>query len=164
MKDKNLKHTHSADTPDMSDALRSELEKKDPLWDLLGKASTQEPSDFFARNVLREARSTTQVSEKRLPLSRIFAFLSPSSSPRKLAVSAIAACTCALIAFQMWPSSGTNDSLMVNTQTEVTPTDVIEVSDSQTALASFIMEETLIAAAEDPTIFSHDEVLAMIGF
>lgn len=34
----------------------SDLEPNDPLWKLLGNASPVEPSPFFARNVVREAR------------------------------------------------------------------------------------------------------------
>ena len=33
-------------------------EEKDPVWELLGKARKSEPSPFFARNVLREARKS----------------------------------------------------------------------------------------------------------
>ncbi len=34
----------------------SDPEPNDPLWKLLGNASSVEPSPFFARNVVREAR------------------------------------------------------------------------------------------------------------
>ncbi len=34
----------------------SDLERNDPLWKLLGNARSVEPSPFFARNVVREAR------------------------------------------------------------------------------------------------------------
>lgn len=34
----------------------SDLEPGDPLWKLLGRASKVEPSPFFARNAVREAR------------------------------------------------------------------------------------------------------------
>lgn len=42
-------------------------EKQDPLWQLMGKAKTHEPSPFFVRNVIREVRNE--------PVSSPFAWL-----------------------------------------------------------------------------------------
>lgn len=123
-------------------------EQDDPVWNLLGKASNVEPTAFFARNVVREAR----LQETSVPSwgARIVGFFSPT----KLAIGA-AACACALIATQMWPSPAS-----------VTQPPVADISDPtlSTALTELVIEESLDAAAEDPTIFTRDEVVAMIGF
>lgn len=124
----------------------------DPLWGLLGHASEQKPDAFFARNVLREVRLLKDKTPSRASrLATIF-------TPRRLVIGAIGAttCICALAAFQMRstspPSTGTD-----------LITDTIPAPEPASALSELVIEETLNAAAEDPTIFTHDEVVAMIG-
>ncbi|MGJ8676310.1 MAG: hypothetical protein ACSHX0_02205 [Akkermansiaceae bacterium] len=152
MKSQKPKNPNSADPTRWT----PEMEKEDPLWNLLNKASKREPSDFFARNVLRESR--------RLPAQETFAtriksFFSPVIGQKKFALSAVAACTCALIALQIWPNGQTAETTLVAHDIEQ-----IDNQSGSTDLSEFIISETLIAAAEDPTLFSHDEVLAMVGF
>ncbi|MBT8044503.1 MAG: hypothetical protein KJO79_06080 [Verrucomicrobiae bacterium] len=120
----------------------------DQLWDLLGEASERQPSAFFARNVVREARLLG--SQKPTWQDRITAFFSPA----KLTIGA-AACGCALAVYSMWP-----------TTTPVEPAPVAETTtpEPSSALAELVIEESLAAAAEDPTLFTRDEVVAMIGF
>jgi len=129
-----------------------EQEQNDPVWNMLGEASSREPSAFFARNIVREARlqETATVSWG----SRLAAFFTPT----KLALGA-AACACALVASQMWPTP----------EAVVTPGRIADDSSSEpavpsSALSELVIEESLDLAAEDPTIFTRDEVVAMIGF
>lgn len=51
----------------------SDLEPNDPVWKLLGHASKVEPSPFFARNVVREARHLAEAPSGWW--SRVFALL-----------------------------------------------------------------------------------------
>lgn len=77
-------------------------------------------------------------------------------TPRRLALGA-AACVCALLAYPMWPTPKTSGQDIVESPTQAT-------APPSSALSELVIEETLDAAAEDPTIFTHDEVVAMIGF
>jgi hypothetical protein len=125
------------------------LEQNDPVWNMLGEASSREPSAFFARNIVREARlqKTSTVSWG----SRLATFFTPT----KLALGT-AACACALAVTQMWPTP----------EAVVTPGTIADISSPEpsSALSELVIEESLDAAAEDPTIFTRDEVVAMIGF
>lgn len=120
--------------------------KDQQLWDLLGEASQREPSAFFARNVVREAR----LLGSRNPSwgTRVIGLFSPV----KLTVGA-AACTCALAAYLMWPSAA-----------PIEPPNVVDTPPTEptSPLTELVIEESLAAAAEDPTIFTRDEVVAMI--
>ena len=123
--------------------------KNDPLWNLLGQASHREADAFFARDIVR---CTRQVEDSASLGSRIVSFFTP---PR-LALSA-AALACAMVAYQMWPTlpgQPGQDQVTHNTP-EPEPS---------LALTELVIEESLAAVAEDPTIFTHDEVVAMVGF
>lgn len=143
----------SVNTPNTNqpkaDASMEDWKQEDPVWDLLGKASTREPSAFFARNVIREARllGTPATSW----VERMAGFFTPT----KLTIGA-AACACALAVYQMWPSA---DSVG-------TPNPIVQspVEAPASALSELVIVESLAAAAEDPSIFTRDEVVAMIGF
>ena len=78
-----------------------ERENNDPVWNLLGEASKQEPSAFFARNVVRDARLMENTASPSWG-ARLAAFFSPT----KLTIAA-AACVCALAVYQMWPAPST---------------------------------------------------------
>ena len=121
----------------------------DPVWDILNQASSPEPSPFFARNVVRSARQLKQESLA----SRVINLL----SSRKLALAA-AACACAMISYQMWPAPTTPEA---NPAIEITQT--VAPVETTTDLTEFILEQTLIAAADDPSIYTRDEVIAMLG-
>ena len=124
-------------------------EQHDPVWRLLGKASSHEPSAFFARNVIRETRLLENPTSK--ANSGIFAIFTPS----RLALGA-ATCALAMASYQMWP--GAEAPLApgpVASETQDIPAN---------ALTELVIEESLNAAAEDPTLFTRDEVVAMIGF
>lgn len=132
-----------------------EQEQNDAVWNLLGEASSPEPTAFFARNVAREVRLLQGSSSTWGSWSdRLAAFLTPT----KLTLGA-AACACALAAltaYQIWPTP----------EAVITPAPVADNSliESPSALSELVIEESLDAAAEDPTIFTRDEVVAMIGF
>ena len=128
-------------------------EQDDPVWSLLGKASSHEPGSLFARNVIRETRlsQNQDLNQDRKLGSRMLAIFSPA----RLALGA-AVCACAMAAYHMWPSPAQLSS----------PHPIVSESSSEssTALTELLIEESLEAAAEDPTIFTRDEVVAMIGF
>lgn len=126
---------------------KSDQEQDDPVWQLLGKASKQEPSAFFARNVIREARALTQPTLA----SRLQSLF---TSKRLVALS----CSCLLVilGIQLWPSHQA-------VQTSSSKGEGIYTEPSL-ALGELIIQESLNAAAEDPSIYTRDEIVAMIGF
>lgn len=129
------------------------LEQGDPLWDLLGKASEHEADAFFARNVVRTTRQLTDTTPTWR--ERIAAILTPKTAAVSLSITA--ACVCALFVAQLQneqPDNTQPDPGIVQTPPPV---------DSSTALTDLVIEESLMAAADDPTQFTHDEVVAMIG-
>jgi len=121
----------------------------DPVWDILHQASSPEPSPFFARNVVRSAR---QLKKESLA-SRVISLF----SSRRLSLGA-AACACAMITYQMWPAATITDTASTN---GMTPT--VAPVETTTDLTELVLEETLLAAADDPSIYTRDEVVAMLG-
>ena len=105
-----MKH-HVSSSKGPEDSHSKEWEEKDPLWDLLDQASTQEPDTFFARNVVRSVRQldtghTTTVSSLSARILALF-------TSRKLALTAVA-CTCALVTFQLWPKNTSSATAQIN--------------------------------------------------
>lgn len=128
----------------------------DPVWDLLSEASDHEPGPFFARNVVRAVR-LEEDKPRSLGSRLVHLFTS-----RAVTLGA-AACACALIGFQFWPTSGTNtvDSNSASVVDTHSPADTnSEVSKN---LSEILIEESLLAAADDPTMFTRDEVVTMLG-
>jgi hypothetical protein len=121
----------------------------DPVWDILNQASSPEPSPFFARNVVRSAR---QLKKESL-VSRVISLF----SSRRLALGA-AACACAMITYQMWPAATSPDTAPTNGMTQT-----VAPVETTTDLTELVLEETLLAAADDPSIYTRDEVVAMLG-
>jgi hypothetical protein len=122
--------------------------ENDALWSLLGEASRQEPSPFFARNVIRKTRLTPNATESG---SRLLAILTPA----RLALGG-AICACAMATFHFWPGpESTKPAELASQQNPPEPS---------SALTELVIQESLSAAAEDPDIFTRDEVVAMIGF
>jgi hypothetical protein len=122
-------------------------EKNDPVWQLLGNASKKEPSDFFARNIIRETRALAQPTLA----TRLQSLFTPK---RLLAVS----CSCLLIilGIQLWSTDQPAQT------TAATAEDIY--TEPSLTLGELIIEENLNAAAEDPSIYTRDEIVAMIGF
>lgn len=135
-----------------------EMEENDPVWNLLSQASTPKPDPFFARNVVRSARLLEKPSNTWL--ARVTSLFTARTS-RRLTLGA-AACVCALVTYQMWPSPEATEA--PETSITATPSPPTPPSMASTELSELVIAETLDAAAEDPTIFTHDEVVAMIGF
>ena len=143
-------HSAQAPKPGLPDKdLVDQKPQNDALWDILGKASNQQPSTFFARNVVRESR--LQKKQAHYPGSRFLALITPT----RFALSA-AACASIMLAYQLWPSYEPVGIAPITAQ-HGTP-------EPSTTLTELVILESLQAAAEDPTIFTHDEVVAMIGF
>ncbi len=132
---------HSADSHDWAQG--------DPVWDLLDQASTREPNAFFARNVVRSVRQ--------LPTPSLSARILGLFSSRRLVIGA-AACACAMVAYQVWPTAEPTTSPPAQIVAQIHPS--IEPSND---LSELVIQETLLAAAEDPTIFTREEVVIMLG-
>lgn len=126
--------------------------EEDALWDLLGKASEREADPFFSRNVVRAARQLPDA----LPTWRE-RVASVFFSKKAILPVAAAACVGIFVVSQLQtgPPATTppaNDVAHVDTPPE-----------PATALAELVIDESLIAAADDPSQFTHDEVVAMVG-
>lgn len=132
-----------------------EWNTSDPVWKLLDEASSPEPDVFFARNVVRATRlmeqSRPSLGER---LAAIF-------TPPRLALGA-AACVSATLLWQMLPTSPPAGAGAITVQPPVESTNPGDSAD-MTELSDLVMTETLTAAAEDPTIFTRDEVATMLG-
>ncbi len=133
-------------------------EHQDPLWQLLERATTKEPSAFFARNTLRAARLQAVASPT---LGHRFKSLFTTQQVTKAVCLGLVIVT----AFLVWPNqeSISNDSVG-SSHTTNQPFDTISESSATATLNDFIIEESLNAAAEDPSIYTRDEIVAMIGF
>ncbi|MBK1856085.1 hypothetical protein JO972_14025 [Verrucomicrobiaceae bacterium 5K15] len=138
-----------------------EWNSTDPLWKLMDEASTPEPNAFFARNVLREVRHL-EANNASGWKARLAAFFTPP----KLVLGAAACAAAAFIALQMNPSStpaAPAGSLAQQAPVELDTTLASNDSSAVSDLSALVIVETLDAAAEDPTIFTRDEVVAMLG-
>lgn len=153
-----MKRNASNSSPNQPSEDHLEWEQGDPVWDILDQASTREPNAFFARNAIRTARQLPTPSLG----SRIISLFSSRPSAR-LALGA-AACLCAVIGYQSWPAItpeiSTITAAPVVTQSSPEPEPSTNLSE---LVSEFVIEETLLAAADDPTMFTRDEVVAMLG-
>ena len=135
--------------PNRNDQENPIKEQDDPLWHLLEKASKKEASPFFARNIMRE----TRLHAKRSP-SLFFRLQSQLTSKRIASVACI--CILAVTAFEFWPSGQSDETVESMTLENQTA--------SISTLSELLIEESLNVAAEDPSIYTRDEIVAMIGF
>jgi hypothetical protein len=134
----------TAATPDL-------LKQGDPVWELLGEATERKADTFFARNIVRQTRELSEASPTwSQRLIEIF-------STKKILLPIAAAACIGVVAVTQFNS----EQPTINQPAKVA--DTVPVEDSSTALAELVIEESLVAAAEDPTQFTHDEVVAMIG-
>ena len=124
-------------------------EQDDPVWHLLGKASKKEASTFFARNIIRETRLHAEHSP-----SLLFRLRSLLTSKRIASIACV--CILAIATFDFWPSGGS-----METVDSMTPQNQIATAST---LSELLIEESLNVAAEDPSIYTRDEIVAMIGF
>lgn len=124
-------------------------EQDDPVWHLLEKASKKEASAFFARNIMRE----TRLHAKRSP--SLFLRLQSLLTSKRIA-SLACVCILAIAAFEFWPSDKSVETVdSINQENQIT---------SASPLSELLIEESLNVAAEDPSIYTRDEIVAMIGF
>ena len=124
-------------------------EQDDPVWHLLEKASKKEASPFFARNIMRE----TRLHAKHSP-SLFFRLQSLLTSKRIASLACV--CILAIAAFEFWPSDKSVETVdSINQENQIT---------SASPLSELLIEESLNVAAEDPSIYTRDEIVAMIGF
>ncbi|MBK1835279.1 hypothetical protein [Roseibacillus ishigakijimensis] len=121
------------------------------LWDLLGEASEPQASPFFSRNVLREIR--LQESEP----ARRSSFWTFFRQPRVLVPGALALLAAALLAPQLKPTEA--PSLTTSPASATGEAFPAEVADS---LESSLKTELLLTAADDPDLFSNEELVAML--
>lgn len=148
-------NTHSAQS-DATQAAADEWNASDPLWNLLDQASKPQENAFFARNVVREVRLLEQ--ERPSLSARLTGFFTMP----KLALGAMA-CGLAIVAWQIIPSAGTPQTPGAITQDNTEQAIPNVITSEETYLSDIVMQDTLTAAAEDPTIFTRDEVAALIG-
>lgn len=141
---------------DAPQAAEDEWSHSDPVWKLLDKASKPQEDVFFARNVVRTAR---QLEQERPSLGE--RLLTLFTLP-KITLAATA-CAVGLAAWQLMPSDNTAPAPDTTVQSPTEETTPLNDSTEATELSELVMLETLSAAAEDPTIFTRDEVATMIG-
>lgn len=118
------------------------LDEKDALWQLLEESPPQEASPLFSRNILREIR----LDEEAKPFWK--KLLRPQFA---LPVTAAALIGIAFLPFLTSPEAR-------SPATVSNP----PVAEQPSTLVSYLDEELLLAAADEPTLFSDDEVIAML--
>ena len=128
-------------------------ESQDPLWQLLENASHKQPSAFFARDTVREARLQASA------LSPLSSFFNICFTAKTVSITACLALL-ALTAILTWPGHDSTNPAHVAEQS----TDTRLESSVTNTFNELIIEESLSAAADDPSIYSRDEIVAMIGF
>jgi hypothetical protein len=117
----------------------------DPVWDLVDRAHPQEASPLFSRNVMREIRLAEHSPApwwKRLLTSRPL-----------IASSLAAAAAVSILVSVNGPGPTDNPGLAGVTPAPDTP--LAELHDE-------LNQELLKAAAEDPSLFSDEQLLALL--
>lgn len=117
----------------------------DPVWDLVDRAQPQEASPLFSRNVMREIRLAEHGPApwwKRLLTSR------------PLIASSLAAATAVAILVSV-KGSGPADNSGLADLPPALDTPLAELHDE-------LNQELLMAAAEDPSLFSDEQLLALL--
>ena len=126
----------------------------DPLWETLGSASQQMADPFFARNIVRETR---QLEDNKPSFARRAA---RAFSWKTVAIpTAIAACLGAALFIQV-----SNKPVKINTANVVNTSDSEqEMNEASDELLDIVIDESLAAAAEDPSLFTRDEIITLIS-
>ena len=120
--------------------------ENDPVWDLVDKTEAPEVSPLFVRNVMREVRLA---SETRLPWWKSLL------SPRPVFAGSLAAVAATiLILANLNPSTE-------NARDVPGPTVIAEPQIPQ--LDALLDEEMLAQAAEDPSAFSDEALVALLS-
>jgi uncharacterized membrane protein YdfJ with MMPL/SSD domain len=132
---------------------RPQIEKPTPeddaLWEILGKSPPPEASAFFSRNVMREIRLSEQ--EPRSFWQKFVASLRRPSIVTGVAAALIALVT--ILCVTLVPHSQSNSSELANAAPS---------GKSKQTLTNYLDEELLLVAADEPDLFSDEEVIAML--
>lgn len=155
---------HSSPGPTIPSASHADdWSQGDPVWDLLSEASHPEPNPFFARNVVRSVR--LQQQESASLGQRIMGLLKARPI---VATAAACACILATVHFTNQGPSAIDNPLPAVSQnpagTNVSPSPETSDSEVSSELSEILIEENLIAAANNPSMFTRDEVVTMLGF
>ena len=127
-----------------------DLSQDKELWELLGQNSVDEASPLFSRNVLRKSVS------KKAKLSLHPHFGANCSPPRYLVPGALAAL--ALTVALVWsPSDNAGNPLCRVTRLPMPSPSLLPLP-----LRTSLESELLLAAADTPSLFSDEEVIAML--
>lgn len=123
---------------------------QDPVWNLIDQARPREASPLFARKVLREIRLA---EAKPLPWWR----RSVPAIPLAIGSFAAAAVVALLLSLTAPPDQGDHPTKLADT----TPPSSASPG-SSAAFNQAFERELLIAAAEDPSLFSDEQLLALL--
>lgn len=118
---------------------------QDPVWDLLDGAPLQEPGPRFAQDLVRRARLEGQGGNP---------WWNALLSPKPLVGMAAAACACAAIIVSL--TNDTSDPAPVAVNPPVLNDDWEE------NFADDLANELLTSAADDPTLLSDSEIIALL--
>ena len=118
---------------------------RDPVWNLLDDASLQEPGPRFAQDLVRRARLEGQGGNP---------WWKALSSPKPLIGMATAACACAAIIVSLPNETSDPAPVVVNPP--------VLTDDWEESFADDLANELLTSAADDPTLLSDSEIIALL--
>jgi len=118
---------------------------RDPVWNLLDDAPLQEPGPRFAQDLVRRARLEGQDGN---PWWKAFL------SPKTLVGMAATACACAAIIASLPNETADPAPVAVNPP--------VLTDDWEENFADDLANELLTSAADDPTLLSDSEIIALL--
>ena len=118
---------------------------QDPVWNLLDGAPLQEPGPRFAQDLVRRARLEGQGGNS---------WWKALLSPKPLVGMAAAACACAAIIVSL-PNDNSDPA-------PVTVNPPVLNDDWEENFADELANELLTSAADDPTLLSDSEIIALL--
>ena len=141
------KPSHDARSTEQEDRELEELplDENDPLWQLLKESPHLEAGPFFSRNVMREIRALE--AEKPSLWQKIRRARAAWTTTCAIGLAATAAL---ILSLNLSPRSPESTTLAASP------------SVASTALETYLDEELLRVAADEPSLFSDDEVIAML--
>lgn len=134
------------ESPEEILSLESATPEDDALWDLLGEASSPEASPLFSRNVMREVRLQKQGSPS---------FWQLLTRPQAIGGAALAVVLAIFTIILMTPPSSAPEAVADSDS-------AVELEVSEDSLDSYLTEELLLVAADEPALFSDEAVIAML--
>ena len=138
-----MKPNHSNhDLPDFD----ADLEQ-DAVWNLLGESTPADPSPRFVQDTLRKVRLDEAAPEKAVWWKSLL-FSKPLIGITGAALAAVAV-------FVSLPTTQDSPETITNTTPEV-------IDDWQSDLHDAVAVELLSSAAEDPTLFTDEEIVALL--